>query len=88
MKKKLFSILFCICYCLTCLSQTENYDSRHGRSISPTGTFRIYFVFVDVDDDPYNKPIPGWVVNQLPRYKDSIIDSRTASYATILHLSQ
>ena len=78
MKKKLFSILFCICYCLTCLSQTSQ-QSENGCCISPTGTFRIYFVFVDVDDDPYNKPIPGWEVNQLPRYKDSIIDFSVAS---------
>ena len=78
MNKKYLSILLCICCCITCFSQTSG-RSRNGYYISPNGTLRIFFIFTDVDDDPYDKPIPGWEVNQLPRYKDSIVDFSVSS---------
>lgn len=62
----------------SCLCQTIP-PSRHGYRIPTNGTIKIYFVFADVVDDPYETNIKDWEEYCLPRYKDSIIDPVASS---------
>ena len=70
MKKILFVTI--LTWSVSCMSQSKS--SRNGFYYPPYGTTRILFAFADVNNDPCDETICGWVEGQLPQYKDSLID--------------
>lgn len=52
----------------------QSHSSRFGNEASASGTARLFIVFADVVDDPSTAYVPGWNPNELPRYKDSVVD--------------
>ena len=75
MKKKLWILtVFCLVLSSIQAQQEETQSARNGCYFSPHGTIRIFVVFADVVDDPNPIAVPRWEAEQLPSYKDSIID--------------
>lgn len=84
MKKIVVPVILLIFAFSTLFAQDKN--ARYGKYVSPHGTIRLLVVFADVVDDSNTNEVAGWNANELPRYKDSVIDYVTTgpflSYAS------
>ena len=66
-------LLFILLIISPALSYSQ-FNARYGYKYATTDVLRLFIVFADVIDDPYQGNVNNWQPGQLPLYADSIID--------------